>query len=213
MISPRASWQLWALLAYLVAGVREALPSQLQLTPRRSNFLAGEKVTVIIPESPLKGAEEFELLLQARGLKAELVRLTPSYLAGNRTVTFKLPNLPGIVGRLVLRAGAGGREWLVATSDEFFIVATDARDIPRLVQRGGEWWFELSPGLQPSEYLSGWDSGFPAFLPLGVGPRSPEAYTPPPVSKTNRQRASGLATAFKPTGPARRTPLSFPKRE
>lgn len=200
-------------MAFLVTGVRGAFPSQLQLIPRQSSFLAGEKVAITIPQSSLKGAEEFELLLQAPGLKVELVRLTPSYFAGNRTVTLKLPNLPGIVGRLVLRAGTGGREWLAATSEEFFIVATHARDIPRLVQRGGEWWFEVSPGLQPAEYLSGWDSRFPAFLPWCVGPRSPAVYPPPLASKAHPQRAGGLATAFQPIRVLSPTPLWFPKRE
>lgn len=200
-------------MAFLVAGVRGAFPSQLQLIPRQSSLLAGEKVAITIPQSSLKGAEEFELLLQAPGLKVELVRLTPSFLAGNRTVTLKLPNLPGIVGRLVLRAGAGGREWLVATSEEFFIVATHARDIPRLVQRGGEWWFAVCPGLQPAEYLSGWDSTFPAFLPWCVGPRSPGVSPPPPASKAHPKRAGGLAKAFQPMWASSPTPLCFPKRE
>lgn len=213
MTLPKFARYLWPLVAFLVAGVLESFSRQLQLTPGQSSFLAGEKVVIVLPQPLLKGAEEFELLLQAPGLKAELVRLTPSYLVHNRTVTFKVPNLPGTVARLVLRGGAGGREWLVATSEEFFIVASHGRDIPRLVQRQGEWWFEASSGLQQTECLSGWDGNFPGFLPLWVGPKSPKYFPFSPASQANRQRASHLSVAAQLQPGVWQTQMSFPQRE
>lgn len=191
----------------------DSLPNQLQVIPRQSSFFAGEKVAIAVPHSLFNGAEEFELLLKAHGLKAELVRLTPSYLAQNRVVTFKVPNLPGARARLVLRAGAGGREWLVATSEEFFIVASHSRDIPTLVKRKGEWWFDASPGLRQTEYLQGWESEFPVFLPWYLGPRSPEHSHLPPAGKASPQNASRLLIADHPRPGVRPNQLCFPKRE
>lgn len=154
-----------------------AAPPQLPLRPFATVYDPGQRLEVVVPRHLLAGADEFELLLQAPGLKVKVVRLTPSLLAANPVVTVEVPHLPAVQARLLLRVGAAGREWTAAASLPFFILPAPGKSLPTLVEKEGEWWLTASPTREnpfPSA-VPGWQADLSALAPPFVSPKTDQS--------------------------------------
>ncbi len=159
---------------FLAASPLLADSPPLPLRPFAPVYDPGQRLKVVVPHHLLEGAEEFELLLQAPGLKVKVVRLTPSLLPANQVVVVEIPHLPAVQARLLLRAGAAGREWTAAASLPFFIPPTPGKSLPTLVEREGEWWLAASPsGKTPFPWVApGWQADLSPLAPACVSPKT-----------------------------------------
>lgn len=208
----------WAAAGLLLAASLAAqTPVALRFEPGQPAIPGGHSVVVVVTAEHLAGAEEFELLLRTQNLKIELVRLTPSsFQTCGSLVTITVPHLPWAEARLELRAGSGGREWTVASSQPFVILPQARRPLQRLVFRQGEWWPDATTsgrafgppgavGLQKDQ-LWRWQQAL--LLPKG----SRFATRPSETAKNAQPRlyllatASGVLDRWRPT-------INFPKRE
>lgn len=167
---------LWgfARVVFLAASPLLAASPHLTVRPFAPAYDPGQRLEVVVPRHLLAGAEEFELLLQAPGLKVKVVRLTPSLLPANQVVVVEIPHLPAAQARLLLRVGAAGREWTAAATLPFFIRPAPGKSLPTLVEKEGEWWLATSPTREnPFPWaVPGWQAGPSPLAPAFVNPKT-----------------------------------------
>ncbi len=175
--------------------------------------LSSGQETGITWDSLPPGTEEFELLLQCESPVPLTLRLTESEEPGLRSFTWRVPDLPPLVARIVIRRGEGGHELVWAKSESFRISASRAfsemssagsdaeKERPRVLSRDGELWLQLDApraareeagGYDPAELAGRSDAAIPAGT-ISIASRIIEG----PASTASEERASRTRMAAK----------------
>jgi hypothetical protein len=95
--------------------------------------------------------DEFELLLVLDGARAPRVRLTGQLSPERESYLWRVPNLPCLSARLLLRFSRGHDEEEEAEPGEAFsIVGTVLEPVARLSYVRGEWWVATDGGTWPA---------------------------------------------------------------
>jgi hypothetical protein len=208
----------------LAAALLHALPAfagvVLPLPRSGERVRSPERVEVRLPELALpEDADEKELVLSLDGGQSYPVRVTAETGAAEKSLVFRVPNLPSTRARLALRAGDETREVVVAESAIFVIERDPASPLETVTRIGRELGtreaLEGQPGepLAPSR-LAGCDESSleasgesapaeapsPFLLPAPPGETPGHAEAPPPAVRPAVSLAQGL-------------PLDRPKRE
>jgi hypothetical protein len=210
----------WILAAALLHALPAFAGAVLPLPRSGERVRSPERVEVRLPGLALpQDTREKELVLSLDGGQSYRVRITAEIGAAEKSLVFRVPNLPSTRARLALRAGDGTREVVVAESAIFVIERDPASPLETVTRIGLELGtreaLEGQPGepLLPSR-LAGRDESVleepdesalaeapsPLLLPVPPGETPGHAEAPPPTVRTA-------------VSPAQRLPLDRPKRE
>ena len=170
-----------------------------------SALSAGQVVRVTWDALP-PDTEEFELLLRCDLPRPLVVRLTESEDPRTGDFLWRVPSVPCLGARLLLRRGEGGEESLWAQSETFLIRPEPGGRISQVAHREGELWLPEGEG---SVRIFRWGAGSTLDPGLGHLPEGALDPTITPLSKPSaglprRPQSSSLGFSCKAgRGPGR----------
>jgi len=166
-----------------------------------------------------KDADEKELVLSLDGGQSYPVRVTAETDASDKSVIFRVPNLPSTRARLALRVGDGTREIIVAESAIFVIEHDPTSPLETVTRTGRELGTREALEGRPREPLSpsrfaGCDESSLEALEDSAPAEAPSPFLRPAHPGEIPGHAEAPPPAVRPdVPPAQRLPLDRPKRE
>jgi hypothetical protein len=208
----------------LAAALLHALPAfagvVLPLPRSGERVRSPERVEVRLPELALpEDADEKELVLSLDGGQSYRVRVTAEAGAVEKSLVFRVPNLPSTRARLALRAGDKTREIVVAESAIFVIERDPTSPLETVTRIGREFGtreaLEGQPGEPlPHSRLAGSDESSLEAPDESAPAEAPSPLLlPAPPGKTPGHAEASPPAVRPAVSPAQRLPLDRPKRE